>query len=629
MLLQFNGININDIDEVRNSIKNNEIHFQSFVKLLKNINFDKNNNFTVELSGLHDNLFILVQEHFNYNLSSIVLEQSIKNKIYYNLIKIGKHEKSILIQTTPMDSDIITSIGKESDKHKKTSLASNDSPGNKMLSQDNNLIGKSNVGITANWNKLFSNILNYYHNVINSDNVKIENHELILSNLIKKKQDHFIFYLKGEAHNVYVNPLISNINVNSLNLTNIEKEKVNNFLNFKSGVKLGESLEAYQLLLDRLRPNEDTFDMLSQLLSAAVDNAKELALDKINASKELLPLFTTLLMKDMNFRDICRLMSSNEVSLLVNKLRDNIIFNKKFKLAGAISYYVNGVPVDYIIGDEYVDSLNKNAQKFIESKLKKDFLELIYSEETLKDKAQTYFDFLYGDSKNLFRNLILLLVDKNPELLKVYKKELETAVILKKNKVENNLEYNDEGEYISNIDDFFDTIENDFSIENLMYDDESISNEVKDEKYKIFRYIEEAEMRQYDLNKVITTNHSFDMIKVNYDILKQVNKESNEYKALLKFLSYNQGIDVNIDEKINKLMRLNSDTYSLLSERKKKKKINTELRDKYNLGKNLFDLFLFLNNQEYKKDIIELYEYSKDNINILHLMSNAKNYRER
>ena len=293
--------------------------------------FDKNNNFTVELSGLHDNLFILVQEHFNYNLSSIVLEQSIKNKIYYNLIKIGKHEKSILIQTTPMDLDIITSIGKESDKHKKTSLASNDSPGNKMLSQDNNLIGKSNVGITANWNKLFSNVLNYYHNVINSDNVKIENHELILSNLIKKKQDHFIFYLKGESHNVYVNPLISNINVNSLNLTNIEKEKVNNFLNFKSGVKLGESLEAYQLLLDRLRPNEDTFDMLSQLLSAAVDNAKELALDKINASKELLPLFTTLLMKDMNFRDICRLMSSNEVALLVNKLRDNIIFNKKFK----------------------------------------------------------------------------------------------------------------------------------------------------------------------------------------------------------------------------------------------------------------------------------------------------------
>lgn len=79
-----------------------------------------------------------------------MLEQSIKNKIYYNLIKIGKNEKSILVQTTPMDLDIITSIGEESDKHKKTSLASNDSPGNKMLSQDNNLIGKSNVGITAN-----------------------------------------------------------------------------------------------------------------------------------------------------------------------------------------------------------------------------------------------------------------------------------------------------------------------------------------------------------------------------------------------------------------------------------------------------------------------------------------------
>ena len=628
MLLQFNGININDLDEVRNSIKNNEIHFESFVKLLKNINFDKNNNFTIELSGLHDNLFTLVQEHFNYNLSSIVLEQSIKNKIYYNLIKIGKHEKSILIQTTPMDLDIITSIGKESDKHKKTSLASNDSPGNKMLSQDNNLIGKSNVGITANWNKLFSNILNYYHNVINSNNIKIENNELILSKLIKKKQDHFIFYLKGESHSVYVNSLISNINVNSLNLTEIEKEKVNNFLNFKPGVKLDDSLEAYQLLLDRLRPNEDTFDMLSQLLSAAVDNAKELALDKINASKELLPLFTTLLMKDMNFRDICRLMSSNEVSLLVNKLRDNIIFNKKLKLTGAISYYIDGVPVDYIISEYYIDSLNKSAQKFIETNLKKEFLDLIYSEETAQEKAKTYFDFLQKDHKNLFKNLILLLVEKNSELLKIYKKELESIILIKKIKTKNNSEYNNDEEFTIPDDDFFDLTENDLSIEDFIYDDENYSNEIKDEKYKIFRYIEEAEMRQYELNKVINSEHSFDKIKANYDILKEINKESNEYKALLKFLGYNQGIAVNIDEKINKLMRLNSETSSLFSERKEVKNLNNSLREKYNLGKNLFDLFLFLNNEEYKKEIIELYEQSKDNINILHLIANSKNYIE-
>lgn len=367
--------------------------------------------------------------------------------------------------------------------------------------------------------------------------------------------------------------------------------------------------------------------MLSQLLSAAVDNAKELALDKINASKELLPLFTTLLMKDMDFRDICRLMSSNEVALLVNKLRDNIIFNKKFKLSGAISYYTSGVPIDYIIGKGYTDSLNRHAQKFIETKIKKEFLNTVYKKETKDKDEQTYGKFLQENSKDLFKSLILVLVESNQSLLKDYKKELLDIILIKKDNINSSSDFTEEGEpTFENFDDI-DSMDSYF-VEDFLDDNSGAYSEIKDEKYKIFRYIEEAEMRQYDLNKVITQNHSFEMIETNYNILKQVNKESGEYKALLKFLAYNQGIAVNIDEKINKLMLLNSSTSALFSERKELKNLNNSIREKYGLNKNLFDLFLFLNNNDYKRDIIDLYENSKDNINILHLISNSKNYME-
>ena len=96
--------------------------------------------------------------------------------------------------------------------------------------------------------------------------------------------------------------------------------------------------------LDKLRERVNRTDaalVISSIVSAATDNAKELILAKINATPELVDIYTTLTAIGVKFSDIAALMTSDELQF-ITKLGENNIFDEsteRFKVKDAIQFY--------------------------------------------------------------------------------------------------------------------------------------------------------------------------------------------------------------------------------------------------------------------------------------------------
>lgn len=82
----------------------------------------------------------------------------------------------------------------------------------------------------------------------------------------------------------------------------------------------------------RLNPSLPVDLMISQILSAATDNAKELILDKINAGSKLAKVYLYLITIGMDINDIVKFMTSEAVSYIDNLTESNI-FNESVSIS--------------------------------------------------------------------------------------------------------------------------------------------------------------------------------------------------------------------------------------------------------------------------------------------------------
>lgn len=84
-------------------------------------------------------------------------------------------------------------------------------------------------------------------------------------------------------------------------------------------------------------------DSLSALLSAATDNAKELILEKLNATVQFADLYTTLISQGVKFKDIAKILT-NKAFGIVKRFATPNIFDVKtsfFNTAGSINFVLN------------------------------------------------------------------------------------------------------------------------------------------------------------------------------------------------------------------------------------------------------------------------------------------------
>lgn len=106
------------------------------------------------------------------------------------------------------------------------------------------------------------------------------------------------------------------------------------------------------------REIKDTSLILSAMVSAATDNAKELILAKINAGPELAGTYVYMIMQGLSFDSITDFMVSPTVDAIVKTSKSDIFENKENTIDTAISYFLTGVPVKNFLNQKQIDTIN-------------------------------------------------------------------------------------------------------------------------------------------------------------------------------------------------------------------------------------------------------------------------------
>lgn len=291
--------------------------------------------------------------HEGTKISPNLEEAAYKNSISANIRNIVQDLKNMDLAYSPIAMDDLQALAAESEKGALVASMSLMNPLTKYLMQVQNMVGKKVIGITAVGEKVFFN-LNYYYNegIRNGDTKWINN--LKFSRTFTRIQGRYSHKKKNTKIETATKTNVANMNFFELDEYRalfISASQIDEQLRKKYGItdydienqtekwtlykaKLEEKV--HNLTYNTLDPelieihksinNIPPIDlMISQLLSAATDNAKELILDKINCGSNLAKFHLYLLMVGFDIKDIVTFMTSPCVSLINNLTETNMM----------------------------------------------------------------------------------------------------------------------------------------------------------------------------------------------------------------------------------------------------------------------------------------------------------------
>ena len=315
--------------------------------ILNDLSYPKNDD---NLKGLIESIN---DYHKRIPSQEAMLEAS-KNSVTQSLLTISKKIGNIFSGERPVDMDDPRNATALTDKAQDARELARENPASIAMQIIQQNAGKSVVGISAVAEKVFM-ASSYY---INQELRKIES-------LITDDFDDTLYIFKQFEKIASVKPIrfkdgsiiIPNLIANS-NFRNVPKLKpyyeawINNIsqeyqeeFNSNSNKKEGAKL----VILD-VNSQKDASLVISAVLSAATDNAKELILDKINAGPELAGVYMYMVMQGVPFMDIAKLMISPTINKVVAKSKQNWFTkeNKNNSIESGIAYYLEGVnPYNY------------------------------------------------------------------------------------------------------------------------------------------------------------------------------------------------------------------------------------------------------------------------------------------
>ena len=144
---------------IYNKNRSNENNYKLFIgrfNSLMNIIKDKTRIYS-ETRGLE--LLNLINKHtmYKYNESEVI-----KNIIFNYMYNIGSNPKNYLSETSVLTVAPAREAAEKSSMGKFGNNNSNENPGAKMNSQDQNMVGKSSIAVYANGIKAFSSLLLFF-----------------------------------------------------------------------------------------------------------------------------------------------------------------------------------------------------------------------------------------------------------------------------------------------------------------------------------------------------------------------------------------------------------------------------------------------------------------------------------
>lgn len=267
-----------------------------------------------------------IQKHEDYKVSYRQREQAYKNVASANIRNVVHNIRNRDQAYSPITMRDLQKEADKSPKGAKTKQLNMMNPLTKYAMQNQNLVGKNVIGIAANGEKDWFNLTYYYHNVLRNGNQKDK---------FFLKMNHSYSRLSGRATDQLMNVVVKHIP----DLWNASPEL---------SQKIKE--EFYSTYDGQIDMDDKYVDQLiSQILSAATDNAKELILAKINAGTNLAKYHLHLVMMGFNLKDIVAFMTSPVVELIDKYSRNDLYKNQSSSVTNAIKILNGDIDLSKLI----------------------------------------------------------------------------------------------------------------------------------------------------------------------------------------------------------------------------------------------------------------------------------------
>lgn len=542
-----------------------------FGKIVKAINYLTRNNLRLNVGQEEDNEYSqalqqLIDIHFGTKLSGRRELEAIKNKIYFDMIYNGDNVVNWVMQTTPISMSDAQNAASNSVEGAYSKQLSNFNPYARFIAQFQNSIGKDGIGIFATGIKIWSMISTYFNDLYLHDNTtQIGGYNV-------ENNGQFLGYNKdGKQLLLSQFKVVPNLNFDMFMANSNEERKV-------------LLKEQY----DRGYIPSDVYASLSTLLSAATDNAKELILEKINASPELAGIYAYMLVTGISFKDATEFMIHPIISKVVNKSRKNIFDSStKFRnISNAIDYYLNGVNIkNYLTSKEHAEGLQASFKE-VTGKSLSDIL-FPTNQKQLLEYQEDIRKFLDSD---LFGN-----------------KSWVNKKLPKKGADYDEMQYEEDGMYDAFVEAEYEYYDDDF---------QSFDKTIVDSNVMAKRYFQEVLSRLNDVYNIDT-----DQIKTNLDTLRKLQNAAQELTIIGRGGSLNQGIKTQFAEKISFEIQIENFINKKIKDNQQR--IPQELQEYKS-----FNLVRYCNDEDYKQKMIQVYEYVKDTFNILAIWDNVPHFKQ-
>lgn len=370
------GKYVNDIIESEKA-GNRVKKINTYVKLL---NYLHKNNIT-DIKSTSDfadkeaikEVFHKIQEHEFTKIPYNLQEDASKNFISSHIQNTVQNIRNMIAAYSPIEMEDFRAASENSPKGSQSQKYTLFNPATKFVMQFQNMTGKNVIGIAANGEKA-SFMWHYYINdVIREVNDVLPNTDSYQSDLNKEIAKLNLLDSSKVFNNIEVKKYLLDTNYyQDVNKTFEEhlskmptlqklkaigqKVKYSKF-NFTTNRILGRSINDIHSITTNTLPdvqfegiNEELMRsygvkltgnvvvdlMISQVLSAATDNAKELILAKVNAGSKLAKIYLFLITMGYDINDIVSFMTSPVVSFIDTLSETNIFSNIEINLNEAI-----------------------------------------------------------------------------------------------------------------------------------------------------------------------------------------------------------------------------------------------------------------------------------------------------
>lgn len=396
-----NGENINEdlaeIAQLKNT--NSPLYLEKMAKLLIELEKQVDGDGIIHIQPVQQELvwvLNMLRTHEETEMPMELREEAVQNSISARIQQIVQDPRNIQLAYMPITMKELQDIAATSPKGNMVTSLTGMNPVTKYIMQCQNMIGKDVISIAAVGEKIFMG-LSFYFNEL-TRNVKDGDTHINASFRSKTKR------IEGRAKGKPTET--TKYCIADVNWEDIPEHTRNLAIELYAKVMTdGDRERAREILMSNVN---HTDLLISQLLSAATDNAKELILDKINSGKATANIYLHLLIQGYKMEDIAAFMISPAASLISDIMNSSIYnpYRQTLDVGDAIKIAREGYSIEeYVSKDlmqwvpdaqlEQEEMLGIDIDHSIQGKIVRDLT-------NLKDRGINLFAFPVEDKKDSY-----------------------------------------------------------------------------------------------------------------------------------------------------------------------------------------------------------------------------------